>query len=333
MKYLVTGDTHFSDRPRDAYRFGLFGWLNKMKRQHKADAIIILGDLTDKKDKHSAVLVNNIVKELTRLEPPVYILMGNHDAIDLHNPFFGFINEFASDILFITKPTTVAYDKVFFIPFMRSEANFKEACANEAAGAGKDYVFIHQTMDGVISENGSRLSGFSTAPITKLKPRYGCYAGDIHKPQRVGPVTYVGAPYTVRFGDNFEPRVLLLEDGRETDLYYECPRKWSLTVRGPEDIAANKKLFPGDQIKLTIEMVREEAVEWRTVKAAVLHACRAAGLVVFGVDLKVNSLAPRRERINKTTAAPNVLNAFCKAENLPDQVRTVGMGLLECSNS
>ncbi|RPI87194.1 MAG: hypothetical protein EHM40_23155, partial [Chloroflexi bacterium] len=85
MTWLVTSDLHLTDRPRDAHRFGLFKWLAKKQRKHGVKATFILGDITDKKDNHSSALVNRVVNELTQLEPPVYVLKGNHDFIDPNN--------------------------------------------------------------------------------------------------------------------------------------------------------------------------------------------------------------------------------------------------------
>src|SRR5882724_7118261 len=92
MKWLLTSDLHLSDKPRDAYRFGLFPWLAKQQKAHNVDAIFILGDLTENKDRHSAKLVNQTIESLLTLRPPVYILRGNHDGIDPGSPFFKFVN-------------------------------------------------------------------------------------------------------------------------------------------------------------------------------------------------------------------------------------------------
>src|SRR6185369_7805029 len=103
MIALILADTHFSDRAQDAHRFGLFNWLLRQQQRHSVDATFILGDITERKDNHSATLVNRIVEGLTQLTPPVYVLMGNHDFIDPTSPYFKFISNIPG-LKFVTQP-------------------------------------------------------------------------------------------------------------------------------------------------------------------------------------------------------------------------------------
>lgn len=322
MRYLLTGDLHLTDRAKDEYRFGVFPWLNEQQKKYNVDATFLLGDLTDKKDCHSAKLVNRIISELGKLTKPVIILKGNHDYIDPENPFFRFL-DVLNGVAFVSKPESI--EGVMCIPHIRDENEFVKAC-HDAKATKPDYLFLHQCIDGAVSESGAPLTGFKTSAIADVAPRYGCYAGDIHKPQKVGPVQYVGAPYHIRFGDNFDPRALLLDNGKEVNLYYECPRKWAITIRGPEDILRNKALFEGDQIKLTVEMTREEAGEWKSVKAKVIEACKQKGLEVTGPDLKISGLTIQRDRISTEKATPrDVVASFCNVEKLSQARKQVGL--------
>src|SRR5882672_7996340 len=196
MNYLITSDLHLSDRPRDSYRFGLFKWLARQQQLNRADATFILGDITERKDNHPSTLVNRIVDELIGLKPPVYILKGNHDFIDPDNPYFRFLN-CIDGVYFITTPTTL--HGFTMIPHCRDQTEFNAACDLIKPQTG---VLIHQTLNGAKAESGARLAGLQATPIEAKHP-LGCWAGDVHRPQRHGLVTYVGAPYTVRFGDDF----------------------------------------------------------------------------------------------------------------------------------
>ena len=327
MNWLITTDLHLSDRPRDQYRFDLFPWLVKQQSKHSITDTFILGDITENKDRHSSTLVNKIVEHLLTLKPPVYVLRGNHDGLDPKNPFFKFLN-CIEGLMFICKPTCML-DSVF-VPHCSNQAMLDDAC--HIPKYQPKAVFLHNTFDGAIAETGARLTGLSTAPIEALKPRLGAYSGDVHAPQRHDCVTYVGSPYQVRFGDEFEPRVLLLNEKGEKDLHFKCPRKWSLTVRGADDIDGNPSLLRGDQVKLIIALAREEAVEWKAYKQSVLAACKKRGLDVYGVDIEIQT-TKQRERVKLNEAQvktpAEIVSSFCKAENTPSNIKQIGMELLE----
>lgn len=330
MSWLLAADLHLNDKAKDGYRFGLFGWLAKQQERLKTEATFILGDLTEKKDKHSSVLVNKTVDGLMKLKPPIYIVMGNHDYIDPENPFFKFLNN-VEGVHYVINPLVLDKLGVGLLPHCVSQDQFDWCC--DQLPDRLNAIFLHQCVEGAVAEAGTRLSGISTAAVGVKRAR-GVWAGDIHKPQQVGPVTYVGAPYHVRFGDNFKPRCLHLSDeAREsTDLLFPAPRKWTATVRDADDLERMPGLKAGDQIKVTIELSREEVTEWAAHKKRVLDACRDANLEVFGIDLKVNGGAkrerPRLEQGSKVERPADVLKAFCKYEATPSAIKGVGLDLL-----
>lgn len=327
--WMFVGDLHLTDSSKDEYRWGIFKWLMKQQEKLKPDGTFLAGDITDSKDRHSATLVNRIVAGLTILKPPVYIDMGNHDYRDPDNPFFKFLNHI-NGIHFITKPTVVTAGKdIAILPHVREQADFDamvKFCARDHPAA----FLCHQTFDGAIAESGVRLTGLSASPIESLKPELGVYAGDVHRPQTQGQVTYIGCPYNVRFGDNFEPRcIYVARDGTESYPWYEAPRKWSLTANSVESILGNKDLIEGDQVKLTIEMVREEAVEWKAIRKEVLDACKELKLEVHGckLEVKTNTRRERAKLIQHSTKA-DTFDQFCKAEGLAKEVVKVGKAIL-----
>jgi DNA repair exonuclease SbcCD nuclease subunit len=326
--YLITSDTHFSDKPRDSYRFGLFPWLLAQQAKYKPVAIFILGDLTEGKDRHSSQLVNKVIDGLTSLRPPVYILRGNHDCINADLPFFQFTN-CIEGVHFISQPMRLLgrpIMNIFMIPHQSNQEAFDEACSQIPQGWG---VMIHQTVAGAIAETGAPLAGLQW-PVMRHKPRW-VVSGDVHKPQQVGPVTYSGAPYQVRFGDQYLPRVLLMDDeGNKRDLHFPAPKKLSLQIRDAEEIVRNKIILTnGDQVKITIELTREEVVEWAKHKQQVLQACKDHGLEVYGVELKVAS-SVKRERIKPKAGKTNAehFQSFCVAEAVPSQMKAAGVKLL-----
>lgn len=329
MTWLVCSDLHLTDRPRDSYRFGLFRWLAKQQQRYNVTHTYILGDITDRKDNHSSTLVNKIIDELTLLKPPIYVLRGNHDGIDPANPFFRFMT-CIDGLEFVVDPYFNGSIGVAFLPHQQDQEGLVKACATIRPGS---IVMGHNTFDGAIAETGSRLSGLSPAPIASAQPSV-VWCGDVHKPQALNygqmKLHYVGSPYPIRFGDDFATRTLLINDRNMQNLTFPCLNKWNLRVRDADEILRNNKLRRGDQVKITIELSREELTEWATYKQRALAACRELGVEVFGVDLAVNNIKPQRPITPNTFAsARGVFDAYCKTENVPRSVYVTGLDLLK----
>ena len=277
MTWLLTSDLHVTDRPKDEYRWGLFEWLAKMQRRHVVDYTFILGDLTDKKDNHPSALVNRVIDGLSQLKPPVYILMGNHDYIAHVRPFFKFLN-CIEGLHFVAEPTFLRDLGLSMIPHMPDQAHFDAACDQMPQNSA---LMCHATITGASSETGMPLTGLSASPIRRFR-RSAMWAGDVHRPQTLKcGLTYVGSPFRIRFGDDFTPRVLLVDEktGKSTDLHFQCLQKHGLHIKKPEDILA-VDLRRGDQVKIDIELGREDLVGWATIKARILSICQERGVEV-----------------------------------------------------
>lgn len=333
--WLLCGDTHFTDRQSDAYRLNIFKWLKTQQKKENTLATFLAGDLCDAKDRHSATVVNRIVAGLTSLKPPVYICMGNHDYRDPKNPFFKFLNHIEG-IHFVIEPTVItAGERMAIIPHYRTQDEFT-AAVELVCAERPDSFLCHQTFDGAIAETGARLSGLSASPIESFDPPLGVYAGDVHRPQTQGIVTYIGCPYHVRFGDDFEPRCIYVsKNGTEAYPWMDAPRKWSLTVRDAANILNNKRLLEGDQVKLTINVAREEAVDWKRIRTDVLNACKELKLEVHGVKLEV-ATATKRQRTklkdSNVTGPLGTFEQFCKSENVASNIKATGKEILGHGN-
>lgn len=325
MKWLLASDLHLTDRPRDAYRFGLFKWLASRQREHNVDATFILGDLTDRKDNHSATLVNQLVDNLLLLDPPIYILRGNHDCIDPANPFFRFL-QCVDGVDFIVDPLMHKKLGVAFLPHQRTQRDLDRACEIIKPGC---VVMAHATFDGSRSETGTLLSGLSLSAIESKHPRL-VYSGDVHVPQVLKSVRYVGSPYHIRFGDDFMPRVILLDDFKEQNLHYPCLRKWSLRINEADQLYKHQGLEPGDQVKITVMLTREEVTEWATHKAKILAVTKELKLDVFGLNLEVQNSKPERQQVpGKMLLPKEVFETYCKGENVAQNIKQVGLELLD----
>ena len=254
MNFLVTSDLHFTDKKSDSYRFDIFDYfIDERDNFTQFDDLFILGDITDRKDKHSAFLVNHIVEGFSRLSDyyNVYILMGNHDFIDYKTPFFGFLSE-VGDLEFIKEPTDLImeFGEVFrFIPSGYS--------IPEDPGKSK-ILFLHYTFNGSVFSNGQEFRGNESTSSSIVSKYPLVISGDIHVPQRIGKnIYYCGSPYRVRFGDNFTPSIL---EVRNNTGNYDLRRKTtgfvskvSARIDHPDSVF-DLGLITGDQLKVELSM-------------------------------------------------------------------------------
>jgi len=337
--FLITTDTHFTEAPQDAYRFDLFPFLIEQTLKLKAKYIFILGDLTDKKDNHPASLVNRLTEELQGLVEEtgaeVFILRGNHDCIDPDEPFFGFANSFEG-ITFITQPweTKLGGKKILFLPHSRQpEKDWADVKFNG------DFVFLHQTINGAVASNGQKMEGDVGKRIfTDIKGTM--YSGDIHVPQKLGGLVYIGSPYRIRFGDNFEPRVVYLEArGTTKDLHLDTIRKHVVRISNPDRLKAHKELERGDQVKIRVQLPRSEFHEWGSYKRRAREVAEGMGLFVHGVELEEKPTRPNLKKDEETGADRDanllgrgpraILDEYCEREKVGNRTKGAGVALLE----
>lgn len=357
MNILFTADLHFTDNPRDDYRWDLLPWLAKMCRQHKVDLVVIGGDITDAKDKHPSALVNKLVRGLSEIaeHAPVVILKGNHDYIDEGEPFFGFTNKVASgyDIKFLVDPGVVSTKtykplgpagNLLFLPNAKDYRT--EWDELEEVGWDKyELIFTHATFDGCESESGFKLSGI---PPSYFKGAKKVWSGDIHKPQMVGRnIEYVGAPYRIRFGDAFVPRVVLLDRTpsgiwRSLDLRYKCQGKHIVEIDNPASpkAAINKlanttetgglEIYEGDQVKVRVRLPRSAYPDWPAIKEALIAEAVTQNLQLTGPEL-VAIDEPRQKQASRQAAQPQdagspleALAAYAEEKDVPDELRNAG---------
>ncbi len=330
---LLVSDPHFTDKPEDSYRFDLFNAISNWCEEYPINHIVLLGDLTNEKDNHSAKLVNKIVNGIFSLTAycDVDILMGNHDYYDPENPYFEFL-EIIPKAHFIDTPFCSLIDGALVV-FVPHQKEFKMPQI-QSTHKHPDYIFIHQCVDGAIAETGARLTGVDISPLSDLKPRGGIWGGDIHKPQRVGAVHYVGAPYNIRFGDNFEGRCILLDPDNFThkELKFYTPRKISLTIRDASELDKVISFASGDFVKITLQLSKEEVPDWAKQKEQIIQFCKDAELKLTGPNLEVMKSSKRRKIKSKEQSSNeprDVLKGFCKYERVPSEIKKAGLSIIK----
>lgn len=339
MSMLVTADIHLTDNVRDSYRWDLIPWIQEKVIEHSISQVLILGDSTDQKDNHSANLVNRFIQQITELGTccDVFILYGNHDGIS--EPFFGFIEEFKSNVTFISKvsswwlrlPTKGRSIHCLFLPCTR---NWEEDW-NGIDFDQYDLIFTHQTYNGARSETGILLPGIPPSVFEYYRGKV--YSGDIHVPQKVGPkIEYVGSPYRIRFGDQFEPRVIVLDDDlRRHSIYFRCLSKHVLVCSNLEDMveqADKLKVKSGDQVKVRVSLARHDLPSWKGLKEQVKQKAIELGWQLFGPEL-----LPIKDAVPKETEATavyyrtseQILADFISAKRLSDKQADIGLSLIK----
>ena len=331
MTTLITTDTHFSDHPRDAHRFDLFPWLAKQVEEHEVDRILFLGDLTEEKDHHSAKLVTKLTEALYWLAcktEEIFILRGNHDCVDPAIPFFGFTNHMADGhISYVADYSRLnSFNSLFLAHSRDPDKDWADIDFSKY-----DYAFVHQTFDGAEAENGQQLSGISTSRVKGIKRQV--FSGDIHVPQTIGKVTYVGAPYHIRFGDSFEPRVILLDEetGKTQDLHFPTKAKHLIEVKCAADLDDLDGVEEGDQVKIRVMLAREELVGYDALRREIKAYAEELGLEVYGVSAAIAEPEKGAKRkVNTQAMKPGaVLGLYAKREQLATEVVEEGAALLK----
>jgi DNA repair exonuclease SbcCD nuclease subunit len=333
MSVIITADTHWNDNPRDESRWGLFSWLCNQQ----ADELLILGDLTVAKNNHPARLVNRLVDgflALARHYKHVYVLKGNHDYADPDCPFFGFLRHTKENIHFIPMPDLIkiSIGEVFFMP---AGTNWEEHLNN----IYNRNVFAHATFDGAISETGYQLTGVSPKLVYTSGARV--ISGDIHKPQKLetvpgpistsaGKIEYVGAPYHIRFGDDYTPRLLhISDDFKQTDLHYPSPRKYTQIINSLGELY-RIAIKEGDQIKIIAQMRRADLPEWKSWRDAIREQADKLGWVLHGPELRLqqDDLTPSTSTVTRQSPE-QLVEEYITRQKASEAHRQFGLSLLK----
>lgn len=333
--FLITTDLHLTDRTDEQYRFDLFPWLRQQCKDIDVARIFILGDLTDFKNNHSARLVNKIVDSLVSLTEvcPVTILKGNHDFVDKDEPFFKFLNyiDGIDFIVDINVDFRCGGKSFMLLPFTRTPNKDWE----NLDFSTPDFILMHQTFSGAMASNGQLMDGDAPREIlgkTKAK----IFSGDIHVPQTLGPITYVGAPYRIRFVDSFRGRCLILStDGKTSEIHLPTLQRHTVYIDEPEELLAFDDIRSGDQIKIRIRVPKANTSEWSIIKDETIKRAREKGLNVFALEAIVDA-GGRSQSSNKDSSDgisfsnPKLFfESYCVEAGISEYDRDIGRLIME----
>lgn len=331
MRRLLLADPHFTAVPRDAYRWRIFPWLQETITKHSVKTLLILGDLTEAKNYHSAVLVNQLVEALFNLHQHtgvlIEILPGNHDSTDPECPYFRFLRRFPF-VRYFETPRLEPFDgkQALYLPHTRNPLAWPNDLLYDA-----DIIFMHQTVAGARSESGQALEGIAATALAAAKRAKAIWSGDVHVPQTIGPVEYVGAPYPIRFGDAFKPRAVLLHgNGIFSSLDTPPFNRLAVSVKCRADLAIYR-LKPGDQVKIKVSLTRAEFVNWAAIKRDLTAACEQAGADLCGLEVERIEEKPKLARRGAAPAVQSpqqVLTVWCGQQQIEPALAEAGQAIL-----
>jgi len=316
---LLSADWHLDDKPENDYRWEAFHHVRVACARHDIRETYILGDLVDRKDRFTAAFVNRLMADLASITP-VTILRGNHDTTMREPNYFDWLAQPIAESLeirYVTEPTEDG-DPLLLLPFTPNPID-----------DWRDYhladyraIFMHATVTGARVGNGVVLENPS---FPALPPKVKVYSGDIHHPQTIGNLTYVGAPHPTKFGDDYQCRMLLLDEQRfdiVEVIELSPPSKSIFDIKGLgflESAAAATLVKPGDQIRFRIHGV----VDAGEAEARIAAWAQARGVTVAGTEIIVQTTQDRG--VDTTQSPETILRQFAEHEAYPTMCWRLGL--------
>lgn len=324
---LITSDIHLSDNPRDSYRYDWTRWFTKLVEERKPHAVLILGDLTEKKDEHAARLVNDVVSFIWRLAQTcrVIVLQGNHDYVSNPKDGYWFFLNSLENVHYVITPwsTVVGGLDCLFLPHTRDYQKDWEKVDLKS----RDWIFCHNTFQGAHGGFGHVLEGI---PISVLPSNADVISGDVHVPQTFGPLTYVGAPYLCDFGDDYEPRILAIEGSAVKSIPCPGAQKRLVEITDPVELKLHK-LNKGDIAKVRVNLKMSDREDWPAMKAEIDEWAQANGVKIDSstphFDLSKGKrirLSPRGNRSDEDT-----LKTYAQVRAVSGEVLEAGLTIIK----
>lgn len=324
---LVTSDWHLDENPDNAYRWDIFDHLQEWLKTSNDKLIIHCGDLTDRKDRHSAELVNALVvnfQELVEAGAVVYVLMGNHDKPLNGTPYWSFLSALSEYITFVTTPQQLKKSAIALLPYSDDPATEWAKIDFTRLRA----AFMHQTVTGATGNNGIVLQNEHMPTFPKsLK----VWSGDIHTPQKVGLVQYIGSPHPVAFGDDYPCRMLDIDpDTLKATVIELFPlQKLMLRLNEVEELD-QVDCQPGDQAKVIVRLDVNQLDLWPAMQDRIKAWANEREVQLFSIEADINGTLTQDVDSPELDSDPQyILRLFADAENIDDRMFKVGAGLLK----
>lgn len=329
---LITTDLHLTDSIIEAYRWDIFNFISKTVQEYpkKIDIIAFLGDMFDRKDRHTGILVNRVINQLLRLIETtgceVIILAGNHDK-PLNGPYYWeFMNHHT--IKYITQPQL--YKEIYLLPFSSDPTNDWKSIDWTK---GK-VVFMHQTGEGAVAENDFLLTSHK---LPKL-PNLPIYSGDVHRPQTTANgIVYVGVPHPVRFSESWDNRIFVLntdDASRPFEIKVPSIKRDILDIHAFEELS-NLRYKQDDQIRIRYHLQSKNLSDWPVEQEKIKKWASDKGIFLASVEASIigDGLKKQDTKQLETIKPEEVVRMFCEQEKLDPQTLEMGISLIQESVS
>jgi hypothetical protein len=320
--YLLATDLHLDDNPDNDYRWAIWEHILQAVIQHNVETVFILGDWIDRKDRFTARFINRLFDEVYRLcnRARLVVLRGNHDTTMTPPSYFDFLaGGPIAGFEYITQPRPFL-SQLMLLPFTaRPKTDWADLRLAEYKA-----VFMHATVTGAVVENGTVMEN-ANFPVLPREVKF--YSGDIHVPQTVRNVVYVGAPHPIKFGDSFPCRMLLLDNDYNIilELPLSPPRKIMADIRDPAELARLSARH-GDQIKIRFHADPAVVEHWGATEQAITRWAEEHGVTVSAIEVAVGIRAPDSLDADQTPEA--ILRGFAEREGLSAELLQTGVDLL-----
>lgn len=296
MNYILVSDLHLTSNALDEYRWRwLYEFTVHLREYNSRRApfvLIILGDITESKDRHSSILVNRFIdyfQEWAFFSKEVIIVAGNHDGLDASKPFFRFINNIDKVSMISTRGSRSFegmsadgdIDKLLFLAHSKKPVeDWKDIDFNSY-----DYVFMHQSTERAKTSNNFEIEhGLPYSYFNEYRCKV--FSGDIHVPQEVGKVTYVGSPYPIYFGDHFQGRYGVIENHRVSWKSISSIHKWKLNITDVKQLRRTE-INEGDQLSIEFTIERTEQHRWPSLRKSIREYVREKEASLVSLQLIV----------------------------------------------
>lgn len=298
MKALIISDLHLTDNPNEDYRWNIFDWTKTTLENEHCTRLFILGDIFDKKDRHPAKIVNRLAKVLMEISSqyPTYILQGNHDYLLREHPFLSFLDHLPN-ITWISVPSQLTIDNfnMLWLPHSRNPMEeWKDQFDKKF-----DYVFMHQSVIGCKVSNYFEMNCGLDLAWLESQVKCPIVSGDIHVPQTIRSLTYVGTQHPVAFGDDYDCRALLLTTTTNKDVKVKTweleslpvmtIKRHSIVISNLDDLNQmykDKVLREHDQAKIKIMLMSDQLSQWSTLKELVTTWCETHNITLYDIKLE-----------------------------------------------